>query len=111
MNLFSWLLIGHLVGDYIFQIRWMADNKSSHLLPLFVHSIVYSGIVALFALLKGGLSWYGITLIVLAHIILDQRKFIDFWAKAITGTDQIQWLKIALDQSWHILVLGLATLL
>lgn len=98
------------MGDYLFQIRWMAENKSSRFLPLFVHSLVYTLIVALFALLAGGLSWPGIALVFVAHLILDQRKLIDFWAKTITGTAQIQWLKIALDQSWHILILGLATL-
>ena len=111
MSLFSWLFIGHLVGDYLFQIRWMAENKSSRFLPLLVHSAVYTVIVALFARLAGGLSWPGIALVFVAHLILDQRQFIDFWAKKITSTSEIQWLKVALDQSWHILVLGLATLL
>jgi hypothetical protein len=111
MVIFSWLLVGHVVGDYLFQIRWMAENKSRRFLPLIVHSAVYTLIVALFSLLKGGLSWQGIGLIFLCHVILDQRKFIEFWAKYITGTANIEWLKIALDQSWHILILGLATLL
>ena len=110
MNLFSWLLVGHVVGDYLFQIRWMAENKSRKFLPLLVHSAVYTVIVALFALLTGGLTWQGIALIFIAHLILDQRKFLEFWARTITSTSQIEWLKIALDQSWHILILGLATL-
>lgn len=111
MGLFSWLLVGHVVGDYIFQIRWMAENKSRQILPLLVHSALYTAIVALLALLAGGLSWSGIALIFIAHLILDQRKFIEFWARTITGTENIEWLKIALDQSWHIFILGIATLL
>jgi hypothetical protein len=110
MQLFNWLLVGHFVGDYIFQTSWM-QRKTKEFLPLLVHSVVYTSAVALLALLAGGLSWWGIGLIFLSHLVLDQRKFIDFWARTITGTANIEWLKIMLDQSWHILILGLATLL
>lgn len=110
MILFCWLLIGHLVGDYLFQTRWMAEKKEQELLPLIIHSALYTIIVTLLALLKGGLSIWGIGLIFVSHLILDQRKFITFWAQKITETDNIGWLKIMLDQSWHIIILGLATL-
>jgi hypothetical protein len=86
------------------------QKKTKQFLPLFVHSAIYTISVALFALLASGLSWWGIALIFLSHLILDQRKFIEFWAKRITGSANINWLKIMLDQSWHILILGLATL-
>jgi hypothetical protein len=110
MELFNWLIIGHLVGDYLFQTSWM-QRKTKNYLPLIVHSAIYTLAVALFALLRGGLSFWGIGLIFICHIILDQRKFIEFWARTVTGTANIEWLKIVLDQSWHILILGLATLL
>jgi hypothetical protein len=117
MTLFNWLLVGHLVGDYILQTRWMAEKKSQEFLALFVHSAVYTASVALLALLTyrtngaSGLSWWAIGLIFLAHLALDQRKFINFWARKINGNANIEWLKITLDQSWHILILALATLL
>jgi Protein of unknown function (DUF3307). len=110
LGLFDWLLIGHLVGDYIFQTGWM-QKKSKEILPLIVHSTIYTASVALFALLAGGLSWWGIAFIFVSHLILDQRKFIEFWARRITSSADIDWLRIILDQSWHILILGLATLL
>jgi hypothetical protein len=87
------------------------QKKTKELLPLFVHSTVYTATVALLALLAGGLSWWGIGLIFISHLVLDQRKFIEFWAQKITGTINIDWLKIMLDQSWHILILALATLI
>lgn len=111
MSLFDWLLVGHLVGDFILQTKWMADKKAKELLPLIVHSAVYTITLALFGLLANGLSWRGIGLIFICHIILDQRKFIDFWAAKVNGHTNIDWLKITLDQSWHILIIALATLL
>jgi hypothetical protein len=110
MNLFDWLLVGHLVGDFILQTKWMADKKAKELLPLIVHSAVYTITLALFGLLANGLSWWGIGLIFIGHLILDQRKFIDFWAAKVNGHTNIDWLKITLDQSWHILIIALATL-
>ncbi len=110
MNLFNWLLVGHFVGDYIFQTRWMAEKKAKDILPLIVHSIVYTTTLALFALIAGGLTWWGIGLILICHIILDQRAFVDFWAAKVNGNTNIDWLKIILDQSWHILIIALATL-
>jgi hypothetical protein len=117
MLLFNWLLVGHLVGDFILQTRWMAEKKSQEFLALFVHSAVYTITVALLALLvhrangTDGLSWLAIGLIFLSHLALDQRNFINFWARKINGNTNIEWLKITLDQSWHILILALATLL
>lgn len=111
MKLFDWLLVGHFVGDFILQTRWMADKKAKQILPLITHSAVYTIIVALFALLADGLSWWGIGLIFISHVILDQRTFIDFWAAKINGNTNIDWLKITLDQSWHILILALTTLI
>lgn len=111
MGLFSWLFLGHLAGDFLLQTRWMAEKKAQEFLPLVVHSAVYTGTVALLALKAGGLSWLGIGLIFLGHLLLDQRAFVNFWAKTVNGNTSTEWLKVVSDQSWHLLILGLATLL
>lgn len=111
MELFDWLLVGHLVGDFILQTRWMADKKASELLPLLTHAAVYTVTVTLFASLENGLSWWGIGSIFISHVILDQRAFVDYWAAKINGNTDIDWLKITLDQAWHILILALVTLI
>ncbi len=111
MELFNWLLVGHLVGDFIFQTRWMAEKKAQNFLPLIVHSVVYTATVAVFGLIGNGLSWWGIGLVFISHIILDQRKFVEVWSRVINGNTTIDWLKTVLDQSWHILILALATLI
>lgn len=111
MELFDWLLVGHLVGDFILQTRWMADKKAKQLLPLLMHAAVYTVTVTSFASLGKGLSWWRIGAIFISHVILDQRAFIDYWATKVNGNTDIDWLKIALDQSWHILILALITLI
>jgi hypothetical protein len=111
MNLFAWLLVGHLVGDFLLQTRWMAEGKTARWWPLLAHSTVYTGAVALLALPAGGLSWRGLALVFLAHLVLDRRRFVQFWVRRVTGAAGVPWLVIMTDQSWHIVVLAAATLL
>ncbi|AEG16305.1 hypothetical protein Desku_2793 [Desulfofundulus kuznetsovii DSM 6115] len=111
MNLFSWLLVGHLIGDFLLQTRWMAEGKIRHWFPLVVHALVYTAAVYLSSLLAGGLSLPATALVFLAHLVLDRRLLVDFWARRITGTVDIPWLSVIIDQSWHVVVLAVATLL
>lgn len=111
MNLFSWLLIAHMVGDYLFQNKWMAMNKANNLLPLITHCFLYTVIITLFSFLSTPLSLRGIALIFIGHIILDNRRFIYWWGSHITNVQPDSWLNILTDQSFHILLLGFSTLL
>lgn len=111
MGLFDWMLVGHLVGDYILQTRWMAEKKAQTWTPLIVHSAVYTAAVALLAQVAGGLSVWGIGLIFTGHILIDQRKLVNFLAQYVNGFGNVEWLKTTLDQSWHIVVLAIATLI
>lgn len=42
------LILFHFIADFLFQNDWMGLGKSKKLLPLFVHSLVYSGAMTLF---------------------------------------------------------------
>ncbi|WP_301108119.1 DUF3307 domain-containing protein [Sporosarcina sp.] len=42
MNLFTYVLLGHLVGDYLLQTSWMAMNKAYKWLPLLTHCFIYT---------------------------------------------------------------------
>lgn len=107
MNLFSWLFIGHFVGDFLLQTRWMAENKSRNILPLVMHGMAYTLAVTVCSFMCGGLKWYYMVLIFLSHIFLDQRSFVKFWAEKVTRTTDIPWLMIVIDQTWHLIVLAL----
>lgn len=111
MDIFGWLIVGHLAGDFLLQNNWMAVNKTRRIVPLFIHSLVYTGAVGLFALLGGGLSWHALAMILILHMLLDNRFFVGLWVKHINKTEDIPWLKVMVDQSWHIIILAMATLI
>lgn len=109
MSAFDILLLGHLVGDFLFQTQWMALNKQKRWLPLGVHCIVYTAIVAVFSysFLDEPLSVWGLLLIFISHVILDQGRFVGFWYRRITMCthEKSGWLKIVHDQVFHLLIL------
>ena len=103
------MLVGHLVGDFLLQTAWMAENKEDRWLPLLAHITIYTATVALAALPAGGLTAPAIAFIFLSHVIIDKTKFVDLWAKYISRSPDNTWLKIVQDQTWHIIILAIAT--
>lgn len=106
MNLFSWLLIGHLIGDFLLQTGWMAKKKTDNLAPLFFHCFVYTSVIYIVSIPAGGLKPLALLAIFLAHLLLDQRKFTNFWVHNINNADGLQWFYIVVDQCFHLLVLA-----
>ena len=111
MNLFTWMIVGHMAGDFLLQTAWMAEKKEAELKPLLAHCFIYTASVAIFTLPVGGISIASIVLIFLGHLIIDNRKLVHLWAKHVSGADGNTWLKVVQDQSWHVIVLAVATLL
>lgn len=111
MNLFEAMLVGHLAGDYILQNRWMALNKEKRIGPLAVHSAVYAACVAAFALPVQTLPMGGILLIFISHMVLDRRSLVRWWMREVNGIEagspEEPFLKIAIDQGFHIIILAL----
>jgi len=110
MILFNYLLIGHLIGDFLFQTNWMAMNKAKKWGPLLVHCVVYTIMVAVIAFTGGFILPFGaIILIFISHIVLDRRSFVVWWVRQIMGTDdkKMNWLTIVVDQVFHIIILGI----
>ena len=106
MNLFEFLLIGHLAGDFLFQTNWMAREKTHNLAALFVHSTVYTLFIGLSAALAGHFSWLALLGVLFTHMLLDNRKFVHFWLKKINKSEDTKWLGIVSDQCWHLVVLA-----
>jgi hypothetical protein len=106
MNFFEFMLLGHLAGDFLFQTNWMAREKANNLAALFSHSAVYTLFIGLGAMLAGRLTWQALLVVLLSHMFLDNRNFINFWVRHVTRSSETEWLKVAVDQCWHIIVLG-----
>jgi hypothetical protein len=106
MNYFEFLLLGHMAGDFLFQTNWMAREKANNLTALFIHSAVYALFIGLGAILADRFTWQALLVVLLSHMLIDNRKFIKFWIRCVTKSCDTEWLKVAVDQCWHIILLG-----
>ncbi len=115
MSLFSWLVIGHLVGDWLLQNDWMARGKGQRLWggPLLVHCVVYtlsvtvvSGWFAPERLAWEGLAWLGMAAFA-SHWLIDGCQLAARWGRWLgqTGTPMV---RVMSDQVMHLLVLAWA---
>jgi hypothetical protein len=69
-------LILHLVGDYVTQSDWMANNKTKRHWPAFVHAVIYS---LPFLLLRP--SWAAFAVILGTHFLIDRYRLAAFVVK------------------------------
>ena len=65
-------LILHLIGDYITQSDWMAQNKTKNSFAAFCHALVYS---LPFLLIGGWLAWL---VIFSTHFAIDRWRLARF---------------------------------
>lgn len=110
MTLFSYLLIGHLIGDYLLQTSWMAAGKATKWAPFLTHCFVYTSAVSVaFLIGTGRISIWTVAIIFVSHVILDRRRFVAWWAETIMGIKDGEpaWLIIMADQVFHIIVLSI----
>jgi len=80
-------LILHLIGDYLTQSDWMANEKVKRTFPALIHATVYS----LPFLLLG--SWKAVLFIAVTHFFIDRfrlAKYIVF-AKNFIGWPWPTW--------------------
>jgi len=110
-DLLSWLLVGHMTGDYLFQTRWMAEKKTTRFPALAVHSAVYACMVWLASLPAGGISPFCAVFVFVSHAVIDRRTITLWWCRRVTGSDKIMWLVMMVDQSLHVVILAVTCLL
>lgn len=119
MTIFSWLLIGHLIGDWMFQNDWMARDKRGRWWSsqCVTHCLVYTVAVVLVAWLGSGLQatapqlGFAFFVILITHWLIDGFNLAEHWGNLINQT-QSSFVRIVVDQTMHLIVLGaLASLL
>jgi hypothetical protein len=115
MSIFDTLLLGHLMGDFLFQNAWMADEKKRRILPLLVHATVYTLCILVFSFNTDFLGWKDYFIIWGTHVIIDSRKLTSWWARTVMGITSAMgrrtWLSIVVDQVFHLLVFYILILL
>ena len=122
-----WLLVAHLIGDYVLQTDWMAQEKTKGVLPALVHAVVYT---VPFIFIFGDI-FEPLLLIAITHFIIDRWRLARYvnWARNWVGPpshlhswydcqktgchkdrpDWIAvWLMIITDNAMHLLINGVA---
>lgn len=113
MSLFDWLLVGHLVGDFLLQTDNMASFKAQNWYWMLRHTVVYVSVMAVivgvYTLDHAVSLWVpGIALLAIGgtHVILDRRDFTQWWMRMIGISPDRQWLSIVADQAFHLVILA-----
>lgn len=102
----------HLMGDYIFQNDWLANEKTKRFLPAFIHATIYSVPFLFLASFKFWLVIY------ITHYFIDRYRLAVYWIKLVNwnwdsknfGYDDSKpmwmsvWLMIAVDNVWHLII-------
>jgi len=115
MNLFNWLLVAHLIADWLLQNDWMARNKQRCWLNLaiFVHCTIYTVVlVGAFALGLRGVSienQLGFAAIILvSHWLIDAGDWATQWMLWMRQS-QTASVRMMVDQTMHVLVIAALT--
>lgn len=119
-------ILAHLVGDYLFQSDWMANEKTKQSFAAAVHALCYS---LPFLLFRPSLSAFAF--IACSHFVIDRWRLARFavfaknfiapraawptWARCRnTGYDESRppflavWLLIIADNTLHLMCNGIA---
>ncbi len=80
-KIFIGILLGHLVGDFLLQNKWMAVNKSASNFKCFVHVTLYTLSVMLFTVF----DWRWAVVIFVPHYLIDRYSLADKWLDLING--------------------------
>jgi hypothetical protein len=113
LNTFTWLLLGHLVGDWLLQNDWMARGKRTRMvtLPGAVHVAVYTAAVTVALWLSSTVATAAEMLgagavIAVTHWLIDSGNGAERWMRFF-GQSRLESVRVAVDQVLHLLVLGL----
>ena len=100
--------LGHLVGDYVFQTDWMAENKKKRSLPCLIHSLVWAGCVIFFT----GWGWVPFLILTAVHFLQDRTYIVRKWMHII-GMDHFAtgayapWSIVIIDNTFHLVQIWL----
>jgi len=92
MNVFDFIIIGHLIGDYLFQNKWMAMNKNASHFKCFIHSSIYTLTLCLVTL-PVIQNWWWPLIVFISHYPIDRWGLADKWLKLIGGRSLEDYLE------------------
>ena len=84
MNTLVFAIVGHLVGDYLLQNDWMAQNKKRATFPCVVHCLLWTYAVVL---LSGWTHPWVQGVLFLTHFAQDRTTLVNRWMRLIGATE------------------------
>lgn len=94
-DFFAQLVIGHLIGDYVLQNKWMALNKSKNSEICWLHCMIYATVVSATTWHAfGGVNviyWW--QFVCYSHFIVDRFSLAELWLQFINGRSLAQFMK------------------
>jgi hypothetical protein len=92
MSTFDFILLGHLIGDYLFQNKWMAMNKNASHFKCFVHCIIYTLTLCVVTLpvIK---NWWWPFIVFASHYPIDRWGLADRWMLFIKGRSLADYME------------------
>jgi hypothetical protein len=117
MNIFTWLLLGHLLGDWVLQNDWMARGKKRGLLTLagMTHFTIYTLTLLTMLWLAGVMQsnptfYIGLSLAIFAsHWLVDATDVVERWMNFYCQS-KVEIVRIMVDQTLHLAGLALLVL-
>jgi hypothetical protein len=116
--MFSWLLLGHLLGDWLLQNDWMARGKKQGLftMPGMIHFTTYTVMILLAFWFFNNLEINFVTscvagiFIFVSHWLIDATNIVQRWMRFYGQSDR-EDVRVMVDQTLHLLALGLLPVL
>jgi hypothetical protein len=96
------LIVAHMVGDYLFQNRWMALNKQKNIWICSLHALIYAISIMVIC------GWYDwrIAVVFISHLIIDHWCIGGIWRKFYSRDNELPWI-ITADNTMHLIILWL----
>lgn len=118
------LLVGHAIGDFIFQNDWMAKNKTNPWVSSWrqekwllghitctVHCLCYT--LAVWACSYWWMPWWGLLACFVIHWPIDRFRLAAWWMNHVSGQKffaskehpMFPWSIVVVDNTFHLLTL------
>ena len=113
MITFAWLMMGHLVGDWLLQNDWMAQGKKMGLVTFagWTHFALYTATIMSAFWLSGvrgkPLAFYVAlsAIVFLSHWLIDSTRLVERWMRFYRQSN-LEVVRLMVDQTLHLLVLA-----
>ena len=101
-------LVGHLIGDFVFQNDWMAREKKRSTEVCFTHALIWT--ICVVACAGWGEHHAAIAILLITHFIQDRWLLVQRWMKFYGQFQQdSETMRIIgpliIDQVWHIVTI------